>query len=117
MTTDVLKWWAAHESVFPRLSRMARQYLGCPTTSASAERLFSIAGRAYDDMRQGMDDEILEMLMWARVNRETRQKVSAKTVPWNSKLPSPCTPASSISGQSSSSTGRGRGKAVAVTEL
>ena len=112
MTTDVLKRWAAHESVFPRLSRMARQYLGCPATSASAERLFSIAGRAYDDMRQGTDDEILEMLMWARVNRETRQKVSAKTVPWNSKLPSPCTPASSISGQSSSSTGRGRGKAV-----
>ena len=73
MTTDVLKWWAAHESVFPRLSRMARQYLGCPATSASAERLFSIAGRAFDDMRQGMDDGILEMLMWARVNRETRQ--------------------------------------------
>ena len=45
MTTDVLKWWAAHESVFPRLSRMARQYLGCPATSASTERLFSIAGR------------------------------------------------------------------------
>ena len=51
---------------------MARQYLGVPATSASAERLFSLAGRAFDDMRQGMKEEMLEMLMWARVNRETR---------------------------------------------
>ena len=35
----------------------------------SAE-FFSIAGRAYDDLRQRMEEEMLEMLMWARVNRE-----------------------------------------------
>ena len=68
-------WWAENEKVFPQLSRMARQYLGCPATSASAERLFSIAGRVYDDLRQGMDESMLELLMWARINRETRQHV------------------------------------------
>ena len=72
METDILKWWAQNEGKFPQLSVMARQYLGCPATSASAERLFSIAGRAYDDLRQGMDDSMLELLMWARINREGR---------------------------------------------
>ena len=57
---------------FPALSVMVRQDLGVPATSASAERLFSIAGRTYDDLRQRMKEEMLEMLMWARVNREKR---------------------------------------------
>ena len=116
MKTDLLEWWAAHEIDFPALSVMARQYLGVPATSASAERLFSIAGcvphqpsltlgaarallycasrrlrcgsrrvraladciavgrRAYDDLRQHMKEEMLEILMWARVNREKRQQ-------------------------------------------
>ena len=72
MTTDPLKWWAENEINFPALRVMARQYLGVPATSASAERLFSIAGRVFDDLRQGMQAEMLEMIMWARVNREKR---------------------------------------------
>ena len=72
MSTDPLEWWAANEINFPALSVMARQYLGVPATSASAERLFSIAGRNFDDLRQHMKEEMLEMLMWARVNRERR---------------------------------------------
>jgi hypothetical protein len=52
------------------LSVMARQYLGVPATSASAERLFSLAGRAFDDLRQCMKEEMLEILMWARINKE-----------------------------------------------
>ena len=40
MTTDVLEWYANNEIKFPALSVMARQYLGVPATSASAERLF-----------------------------------------------------------------------------
>jgi hypothetical protein len=59
---------------------MARQYLGVPATSASAERLFSIAGRSshiYDDLRQAMKEQMLEMLMWARINSEKR--ISARS--------------------------------------
>ena len=74
MKTDPLEWWAENEIDFPALSIMARQYLGIPATSASAERLFSIAGRAFDDLRQHMKEQMLEMLMWARINREKRQK-------------------------------------------
>ena len=40
---------------------------GVPATSASAERLFRIAGRTYDDLRQGMKEQMLEVLMWARI--------------------------------------------------
>ena len=65
MSTDILTWWAEHESEYPHLSKMARQYLGVPATSASAERLFSIAGRVYDDLRQNTDDGVLEERMWA----------------------------------------------------
>lgn len=72
MKTDILQWWAEKEDVFPNLSTMVRQYLGCPATSESAERLFSIAGRVYDDLRQGMDEDMLELLMWVRINRESR---------------------------------------------
>lgn len=74
MKTDILKWWAAHEEDFPNLAGMARQYLGCPATSASAERLFSIAGRVYDDLRQAMSDNALENLMWARINKDYRMR-------------------------------------------
>ena len=70
--TDVLEWWAFNEMKFPAMSVMVCQYLGVPTTAASAECLFSIVGRAYDDLRQRMKEEMLEMLMLARVNREKR---------------------------------------------
>jgi hypothetical protein len=74
MNTDPLEWWAANEINFPSLRVMTRQYLGVPATSASADRLFSLAGRAFDDLRQSMKEEILEILMWARINKEKRQR-------------------------------------------
>lgn len=73
MSTDVLQWWADHEDTFPNLSVLAQQYLGAPATSASAERLFSVAGRVFGDLRQHMNDKELEAVMWARVNSETRK--------------------------------------------
>lgn len=73
MSTDVLEWWASHEDTFPNLSVLAQQYLGAPATSASAERLFSVAGRVFGDLRQHMVDVELEAVMWARINSEKRK--------------------------------------------
>ena len=42
--TDPLMWWKQHQEEFPRLARMARQYLAVPASSASPERLFSSVG-------------------------------------------------------------------------
>ena len=66
---DPLQWWSTNEKRFPHVARRARQFLGCPATSASAERVFSLAGRLYSDLRQHMTDGTLEERMWAKVNR------------------------------------------------
>ena len=40
----VQEWWRENAAKFPNLEVMARQYLGCPSTSTSVERLFSHVG-------------------------------------------------------------------------
>ncbi|CAJ0883449.1 9889_t:CDS:10, partial [Entrophospora sp. SA101] len=39
--TDVLTWWKNHESEYPHLALMARDYLAIPATSVPVERIFS----------------------------------------------------------------------------
>ena len=63
---EVLPWWQAQESRFPNLARMVRQFLACPASSASAERIFSLAGRLFDDKSQAMKEENIEDRMWAK---------------------------------------------------
>ena len=47
------------------LEVMARQYLGCPASSASVERLFSKVGIAFAAKRKSADAGTLEDLMFA----------------------------------------------------
>ncbi len=56
----VLQWRARNKSRFPHLSRMAQQFLAVPATSASAERVFSLAGRIFSDLTQNQSDTTLE---------------------------------------------------------
>ena len=49
---DVLAWWRLNKTQFPILSKMARQFLAAPATSAGPERLFRLAGRMHDDMKK-----------------------------------------------------------------
>ena len=56
------------------MAKMARQYLGCPASSASVERIFSVAGQFFDDLRRQLDDKKLEELMWAAINKGNRRK-------------------------------------------
>jgi hypothetical protein len=58
---DILEWWKTHAHMFPNLSKMARQYLGMPASSAGVERLFSAAGRMHSDFRKSAKEETLEM--------------------------------------------------------
>ena len=39
-----LKWWADNKKRFPNLSRMARQYLGCPASSAGLPGVIGVGG-------------------------------------------------------------------------
>ena len=71
---DILDFWRMHEKEYPCLAKMARQYLGCPASSASVERIFSVAGQFFDDLRRQLDDKKLEELMWAAINKDNRRK-------------------------------------------
>ena len=47
---------------------MAQQFLSIPATSASAERLFSLAGANFSAHRQRMSDDHLADLLFAKIN-------------------------------------------------
>ena len=70
--TDVLQWWGQHEDRWPHVARMAAQYLGCPASSATVERFFSLAGRLLDKTTPNMKETTLEDRMWAKINRGKR---------------------------------------------
>ena len=73
---EPLTWWprGLNQDRFPNLARMVAQFLGCPATSASAERVFSFAGRLYDGLARHMSDGTLEERMWAKLNRLGERK-------------------------------------------
>ena len=47
---------------------MARQYLGCPATSATVERLFSKVGIVFADKRKSAEAETLQDITFAQLN-------------------------------------------------
>ena len=49
---DMMNWWKDHQGEFPNVAVMARQYLGCPASSAAVERLFSQVGIAFSAKRK-----------------------------------------------------------------
>jgi hypothetical protein len=51
LDTDPLMWWKQHVQEFPRLARMASQYLAVLATSASPERPLSSVGLVKSDLR------------------------------------------------------------------
>ena len=68
MQTNVIEWWRGHRTVFANLSRMARQYLATPATSAGVERLFSAAGLTFGDLAHAMKEETLGCRLLAAYN-------------------------------------------------
>jgi hypothetical protein len=60
---DILLWWKDNASVIPNLSKMARQFLAAPASSASAERLFSGAGKMHDDLKKCTSESTLEDML------------------------------------------------------
>jgi len=67
---DVMAWWNLHASRFPDVYRMARQFLGCPATTAGVERAFSAAGRMHDDLRKNTDEGTLEHMLRVRMSSD-----------------------------------------------
>ena len=65
---EVIDWWVDKSKRFPNLAVMARQYLGCPATSATVERLFSRVGIAFSAKRKSSDPATVADLMFANAN-------------------------------------------------
>jgi hypothetical protein len=64
-----LMWWKHHQQEFPRLTRMARQYLtvpASPASSVSAERFLKSEGFVKSDLWGGLLDTNLIDVMWAK---------------------------------------------------
>ena len=70
---DLLKWWKVKELSWPALSKMAKQYLAAPVSSAGVERVFSAAGKMHGDLRKSMADESLKHSLFAKYNRLQHQ--------------------------------------------
>ena len=56
--TDIvlLDWWKNHEYRFPKLAKMAKQYLAAPASTAGVERVFSAAGRMQPQRSPQVDE-------------------------------------------------------------
>ena len=65
---DALTWWKENAKKFPNLSVMARQYLSCPASSASVERLFSLVGICFSDKRKSATADTLSDLVFTKLN-------------------------------------------------
>ena len=49
---------------------MGRQFLGRPASSAGVERMFSKAGKLYDDAKKAENHDALEAALFAAANTE-----------------------------------------------
>ena len=65
---DCLLWWQEQADKFPNVAVMARQYLGCPASSATVERLFSQVGIAFSAKRKSAEAETVADIMFSRAN-------------------------------------------------
>jgi hypothetical protein len=57
---DIMNWWKNHAQIYPNLSRMARDYLAIPSTSASSERLFSLGSNLITDKRNNLNEDTIQ---------------------------------------------------------
>ena len=66
--SDPLLYWQTKSSAMPTLGTLAKKYLTIPATSASMERLFSVAGRICRPDRCRLSDKQFERLLFIKTN-------------------------------------------------
>ena len=60
---DILLWWKNHQSIYPNLSRMARDFLSIQATSVPVERLFSRSSLLIRKHRNRLKKDIARELL------------------------------------------------------
>jgi hypothetical protein len=64
---DPLAWWKLHEHQFPHIAKIARKCLAIPATSASSERVFSVAGLIVTKLRNRLDSSVVSAIVLLRI--------------------------------------------------
>ena len=67
---DRLDWWKKHEKMLPLLSKVAKQVLGIPCSSAKSERVFSTGGMMVSKKRHRLKSTRVENLLVIKENRK-----------------------------------------------
>lgn len=65
---NALDYWKLKQCAMPKLANMACQYLQIPASSASVERVFSIAGKIFRPDRCNLSDDMFEQLVFIACN-------------------------------------------------
>ena len=82
--SPILKWWKEHAAQFPYLSQVARRYLAMTATSASVERLFSVAGQVVTAKRNRIHPSSVTLVVFLHetipgvIKREVRAIIQDK---------------------------------------
>ena len=63
---DPIRLWFSKQSRYPRLSRMALDFLTIQPMSAECERLFSAAGKMISGLQTDLDAEIIAIFQFLR---------------------------------------------------
>jgi hypothetical protein len=64
--TDPLEWWVAHQQDYPVLKHLAFTYLAAPASTATNERLFSIAGNVVNEERPRTQAQLAQAVQCLR---------------------------------------------------
>ncbi|EMD32854.1 hypothetical protein CERSUDRAFT_160869 [Gelatoporia subvermispora B] len=80
-TSDTLRWWQERRHIYPRLSRMAMNYLSIPPTSVDVERVFSRGRLLLSHIRNGLSARSVRALLclgeWVRLGFLTEKDIIA----------------------------------------
>ena len=82
---DRLDWWKKHEKMLPMLSKVAKQILGIPCSSAKSERVFSTGGIMVSKKRHRLGSKRVENLLVIKENRKLVEEFKQRTG-WNLEL-------------------------------
>ena len=74
MDTYPLDYWKINYINYPTLANLANKLLSTPATSASVERLFSIAGKVFRPERCSLKDDTFEKLMMIKCDHQSKSK-------------------------------------------
>jgi len=61
---QILGFWSKQTLRFPYLSKLARQVLAIPASSASSERSFSVAGRVIEERRSCLEGSTVDAILF-----------------------------------------------------